>query len=126
MSRAGISFGSHTRTHPDLRKLSIQQADEELASSKKAIADATGRPVDTLAYPYGVYDAAVRNLARQHFRLACSTHLGFVKRHSDLFALERIEMYYFQSPLLFRHLFSPATSVYLGVRKQLRRLRRAL
>ena len=25
-------------------------------------------------------------------------------------------MYYFQSPLLFRHLFSPATSVYLGVR----------
>ena len=66
-----------SRTHPDLRKLSIQQADEELASSKKAIADATGRPVDTLAYPYGAYDAAVRNLARQHFRLACSTHLGF-------------------------------------------------
>ena len=126
MSRAGISFGSHTRTHPDLRKLSIQQAEEELASSKKAIADATGRPVDTLAYPYGAYDAAVRNLARQHFRLACSTHLGFVKRDSDLFALERIEMYYFQSPLLFRHLFSPATGAYLGVRKQLRRLRRAL
>ena len=126
MSRAGISFGSHTRTHPDLRKLSIEQAEEELASSKKAIADATGLPVDMLAYPYGAYDAAVRNLARQHFRLACSTHLGFVKQDSDLFALERIEMYYFQSPLLFRHLFSPATGVYLGVRKQLRRLRRAL
>jgi len=126
MSRAGISFGSHTRTHPDLRKLSTEEAEEELASSKKAIADATGRPIDTLAYPYGAYDAAVRNLARQHFRLACSTHLGFVKRDSDLFALERIEMYYFQSALLFRHLFSPATGAYLGVRKQLRRLRRAL
>ena len=126
MSRAGISFGSHTRTHPDLRKLSTEEAEEELASSKKAIADATGLPIDTLAYPYGAYDAAVRNLARQHFRLACSTHLGFVKRDSDLFALERIEMYYFQSPLLFRHLFSPATGAYLGVRKQLRRLRRAL
>jgi peptidoglycan/xylan/chitin deacetylase (PgdA/CDA1 family) len=125
MSRAGISFGSHTRTHPDLRKLSIQQTEEELASSKKAIADATGLPVDTLAYPYGGYDAAVRNLAREHFRLACSTHLGFVKRDSDLFALERIEMYYFQSPLLFRHLFSPVTGAYLGVRKQLRRFRRA-
>jgi|RhiMetdeSRZDD1v2_1073273.scaffolds.fasta_scaffold744314_2 peptidoglycan/xylan/chitin deacetylase (PgdA/CDA1 family) len=126
MSRAGISFGSHTRTHPDLRKLSIEEAEEELASSKKAIADATGLPVDTFAYPYGAYDAALRNLARQHFRLACSTHLGFVKRNSDLFALERIEMYYFQSLLLFRHLFSPATGVYLGVRKQLHRLRRAL
>jgi peptidoglycan/xylan/chitin deacetylase (PgdA/CDA1 family) len=126
MSRAGISFGSHTRTHPDLRKLSIEEAEEELASSKKAIADATGLPVDTLAYPYGAYDAAVRNLARQHFRLACSTRLGFVKRDSDLFALERIEMYYFQSPLLFRHLFSPATGAYLEVRKQLRRLRQTL
>jgi peptidoglycan/xylan/chitin deacetylase (PgdA/CDA1 family) len=126
MSRAGISFGSHTLTHPDLRKLSIQRAEEELAGSKRAIADATGRPVDTLAYPYGAYDAAVRNLARQHFRLACSTHLGFVKRDSDLFALERIEMYYFQSPLLFRRLFSPPARAYLGVRKQLRRLRRAL
>jgi peptidoglycan/xylan/chitin deacetylase (PgdA/CDA1 family) len=126
MSRAGISFGSHTRTHPDLRKLSIEEAEEELASSKKAIADATGLPVDTFAYPYGAYDAALRNLARQHFRLACSTHLGFVKRNSDLFALERIEMYYFQSLLLFRHLFSPAAGVYLGVRKQLHRLRRAL
>jgi peptidoglycan/xylan/chitin deacetylase (PgdA/CDA1 family) len=126
MSQAGISFGSHTRTHPDLTKLSIQQAEEELASSKKAIADATGLPVDTFAYPYGAYDAASRNLASQHFRLACSTHLGFVKRDSDLFALERIEMYYFQSAWLFRHLFSPATGLYLGFRNQLRCIRRAL
>jgi peptidoglycan/xylan/chitin deacetylase (PgdA/CDA1 family) len=126
MSRDGISFGSHTRTHPDLRKLSIQQAEEELVDSKKAIADVTGCSVDTLAYPYGAYDAALRNLARQHFRLACSTRLGFVKRDSDPFALERIEMYYFQSPLLFRHLFSPTGEAYLGVRKQLRRIRRAL
>jgi peptidoglycan/xylan/chitin deacetylase (PgdA/CDA1 family) len=126
MSRAGISFGSHTRTHPDLRKLPIEQAEEELASSKKAIADATGRPVDTLAYPYGAYDAAVRSLAKQHFRLACSADLGFFKPDSDPFSLERIEMYYFQRPWLFRHLFAPSMSVYLRVRKQLRQLRRAL
>jgi peptidoglycan/xylan/chitin deacetylase (PgdA/CDA1 family) len=126
MSRAGISFGSHTRTHPDLRKLPIEQAEEELASSKKAIADATGRPVDTLAYPYGAYDAAVRSLAKQHFRLACSADLGFFKPDSDPFSLERIEMYYFQRPWLFRRLFAPSMSVYLRVRKQLRQLRRAL
>jgi peptidoglycan/xylan/chitin deacetylase (PgdA/CDA1 family) len=124
MSRAGISFGSHTRTHPDLRNLSIDEVEEELVSSKETIAHATGHPVDTLAYPYGAYDVAVRNLAQQHFRVACSTHLDFVKQDSDLFALERIEMYYFQSPLLFRHLFSPATRAYLGIRKYLRLLRR--
>src|ERR1044071_9861840 len=27
MSRAGISFGSHTRTHPNLKKLSIQEVE---------------------------------------------------------------------------------------------------
>jgi len=126
MSRSGISFGSHTRTHPNLKQLPIQEAEEELVASKKAIADATGRPVDTLAYPYGAYNAAVRHLATRHFRLACSTHLGFVKQDSDLFALERIEMYYFQSLPIFRHLFSPVTGAYVGLRNQLRRVRRAL
>jgi len=126
MSRAGIAFGSHSRTHPNLKRLSIQDAEEELVGSKRAIAEATGRPVDTFAYPYGAYDTAVRNLASQHFRLACSTDLGFVQPDSDLFALERIEMYYFRSLWLFRHLFSPTTGAYLGLRKQLRRLRQAL
>lgn len=126
MSRTGISFGSHTRTHPNLKKLSIQEVEEELVGSKKAIADATGRSVDTFAYPYGAYDTAMRNLASQHFRLACSTDLGFVQPDSDLFALERIEMYYFRSPCLFRRLFSPAGGAYVALRKKLRRLRRAL
>jgi peptidoglycan/xylan/chitin deacetylase (PgdA/CDA1 family) len=126
MSRAGISFGSHTRRHPNLKQLPIQEAEEELIGSKKAIAEATGRSVDTLAYPYGAYNAAVRHLATRHFRLACSTHLGFVKQDSDLFALERIEMYYFQSLPIFRHLFSPVTGAYVGLRNQLRRVRRAL
>jgi peptidoglycan/xylan/chitin deacetylase (PgdA/CDA1 family) len=126
MSRAGISFGSHTRTHPNLKKLSIQEVEEELVGSKNAIADATGHPVDTFAYPYGAYDTAVRNLASRHFRLACSTDLGFVQPDSDLFALERIEMYYFRSLWLFRQLFAPTTGAYLALRKQLRRLRRAL
>jgi peptidoglycan/xylan/chitin deacetylase (PgdA/CDA1 family) len=126
MSRAGISFGSHTRTHPDLRKLSLHEAEEELIGSKKAISDATGKQVDTFAYPYGFYNGAVRNLVKQHFSLACSTSLGFVKGDCDPFGLERIEMYYFQPPKLFRNLFSPVTGAYLGVRKSLRRLRHAL
>ncbi|MGH9424900.1 MAG: polysaccharide deacetylase family protein, partial [Terriglobia bacterium] len=124
MSRSGFSFGSHTRTHPDLRTLPSDQAEEELVSSKKMIEDATGRPVDTLAYPYGAHDAAIVRLAKEHFRLACSTNLGFVNPDSDPFALERIEMYYFQSLVLFRRLFSPAVGAYAGMRRCLRRLRR--
>jgi peptidoglycan/xylan/chitin deacetylase (PgdA/CDA1 family) len=125
MSQSGLSFGSHSRTHPDLRALPITLVEEELVSSKKTIEDATDRPADTLAYPYGTYDAAVLHLARKHFRLACSTNLGFVNPKSDPFALERIEMYYFQSLLWFRHLFSPTGGGYLRLRRYLRDFRTA-
>src|SRR5690348_7971010 len=93
MSQTKIYLVSHTGTDPTLNHLPIQAAEEELVGSKKAIAEATGRAVDTLAYPYGAYNGAVKNLATRHFRIACSTHLGFVTQESDLFALERIEMY---------------------------------
>jgi peptidoglycan/xylan/chitin deacetylase (PgdA/CDA1 family) len=123
MAQAGISFGSHTRAHPNLRELSRDQAEEELAGSKRIIEDTTGRPVDTFAYPYGAYNDVVVQLARQHFRLACSTVLGFAGSDSDPFALERLDMYYLQSPALFRRLFSPPVVGYIGVRRWLRHLR---
>ena len=125
MSDAGVTFGSHTRTHPDLRRLPGHKAAEELTGSKQIIEDATGRPADTFAYPYGSYDDEVMRLAREHFQLACSTVLGFVTPGSDRFALERLDMYYLQSPALFRRLFSPALGAYIGARRALRRLRSA-
>jgi len=123
MSQAGVAFGSHTRTHPDLTRLGSQKAAEELAGSKQVIEDATGQPADAFAYPYGAYDGEVMRMARAHFQLACSTVLGFATPESDLFALERLDMYYLQSPALFRRLFSPALGAYIRARRALRRLR---
>src|SRR5258705_12916771 len=50
MSAAGLSFGSHTRTHPDLRTVTPEAAEDEIVTSKKAIEDALGQTVDTFAY----------------------------------------------------------------------------
>lgn len=123
MSGAGITFGSHTRTHPDLRTLPSSGVEEELVISKKAIEDAIGRPVDTFAYPYGAYDDTIRHLAEEHFALACSTTLGFVRPVSDPFALPRLDMYYLRHPLVFRRLFSKELDLYIRLRGRLRRLR---
>src|SRR5262245_18520483 len=123
MSQVGVAFGSHTRTHPDLRRLDSQKAAEELAGSKQIIEDATGRPADAFAYPYGAYDDEVMRMARAHFQLACSTLLGYVTPASDPFALERLDMYYLQSPPLFRRLFSPALGAYISARRALRRIK---
>ena len=123
MSRAGIGFGSHTRTHPDLTTLAGRQAKEELVASKQTIEDAIGRPVEALAYPYGACDARVKHLAQAHFRLACSTRLGLLGSGSDLFALERLDMYYLRGPVLLRRLFSGGLGTYLCLRRALRACR---
>jgi peptidoglycan/xylan/chitin deacetylase (PgdA/CDA1 family) len=123
MSVAGIAFGSHTRTHPDLRRMTRQEIEEELVGSKQAIEDTIGRAVDALAYPYGAANQMVRHLAQTHFALACSTTLGSVRLGSDPFALERIDMYYLRRLRLFRRLFLRDLNAYLYVRRLGRSLR---
>jgi peptidoglycan/xylan/chitin deacetylase (PgdA/CDA1 family) len=48
----GISFGSHTVTHPDLRSLGPEQIDYELSCSKETIEQQIGESVDSFAYPF--------------------------------------------------------------------------
>jgi peptidoglycan/xylan/chitin deacetylase (PgdA/CDA1 family) len=123
MNQAGITFGSHTRTHPNLTEVSAHATEDELVGSKQAIEDALGAPVDTFAYPYGAYHDRVKELTRTHFALACATTLGFVHPGSDSFALERLDMYYLQRVSLMRHLFSPAVGGYIRARGIMRGLR---
>jgi peptidoglycan/xylan/chitin deacetylase (PgdA/CDA1 family) len=123
---AGITLGSHSVTHPDLTAVSLREADEELAASKKAIEDVVGDSVETFAYPYGSHNDAVRRLAREHYSLACATELGFVDHKSDLFALERVDMYYLRHPSVFRRLFTRKVAAYLRCRRAGRELRQRM
>jgi peptidoglycan/xylan/chitin deacetylase (PgdA/CDA1 family) len=123
MAQTGITFGSHSLTHPDLRRLDAREVERQMVVSKQTIEDALGTPVEALAYPYGAYDARVKDLARAHFKLACATTLGFVNSRSDLFALERLDMYYFRRPDAFRRLFSADIRVYVRLRRWLRACR---
>ncbi|MGH7766314.1 MAG: polysaccharide deacetylase family protein [Candidatus Binatia bacterium] len=123
MSAAGIAFGGHTRTHPDLRSVTSAVANDEMVSSKKAIEDVVGGSVRSFAYPYGVYNEEVKRLVQKHFSLACTTRLDFVGRESELFALERLDTYYLRQPALFRRLFSPELNMYVQLRRAIRDLR---
>jgi peptidoglycan/xylan/chitin deacetylase (PgdA/CDA1 family) len=63
LAAAGMELGSHTLTHPDLRKLGDEELGQELSASKAAVEELTGRPCRTLAYPYGLYDDRVAGAA---------------------------------------------------------------
>ena len=56
---AGMELGSHSLTHPDLRKLDEAALAFELIESKAAVERITGRPCRTFAYPYGLHDERV-------------------------------------------------------------------
>lgn len=62
LSRAGISFGSHTVTHPQLRYLPQQEVYHELCQSKETIEQELGKAIDSFAYPFAFpeTDAAFR------------------------------------------------------------------
>ncbi len=126
MHRAGIDFGSHTATHPDLTRIPFERAEGEIRQSKAAIEDRLGRPATAFAYPYGRHTAAVREIVGREFRSACSTRLGKIRRDSDPHQLSRVEMYYFSNPALFSLLGSRSGDWYLGLRRVLRGLKSSL
>jgi peptidoglycan/xylan/chitin deacetylase (PgdA/CDA1 family) len=60
---AGMGAGSHAWDHPDLRGLDDAALARQLGESRAAVAEVTGGPCRTLAYPYGLSDERVRTAA---------------------------------------------------------------
>jgi peptidoglycan/xylan/chitin deacetylase (PgdA/CDA1 family) len=52
LHRAGVLFGSHTVTHPQLRCVTREQQKYELQHSKSTIETKLGAPVDSFSYPF--------------------------------------------------------------------------
>lgn len=80
MAKNGVSFGSHTKSHPKLSAIPVDQARAEIVGSKSMIENEIQKPVTTFAYPYGktedYSDEIVNILSVEGFELACSTNGG--------------------------------------------------
>lgn len=88
---AGQSIGSHSLTHPNLRKIPRDQAREEISASRKRLEDLFGVSVRHFCYPYGSYDAAIQELVQEAGYLTASTvKHGFNAAGSDVFQLKRV------------------------------------
>jgi peptidoglycan/xylan/chitin deacetylase (PgdA/CDA1 family) len=81
MSRDGISFGSHTKSHPTLSKIPLNLARQEIVDSKQVIEEQIQKPVITFAYPYGkrddISEGVVKLLRDEGFEYACTTEIGY-------------------------------------------------
>lgn len=89
----GVSFGSHSCTHPPLAKIAAARALEELTRSRAELGALLGRDVDVFAYPFSNQNSLVRDLARQAgYRCAVRGKGRMNWRHTDPFGLRRIKV----------------------------------
>ena len=94
LAHAGVSFGSHTASHADATGLTDAALLEDLQRSRRDIEAATRRPVRTLSYPFGRYNARVEAVVRQAgFDAAFSLYPKGNNAHVDRFALRRDAVY---------------------------------
>jgi peptidoglycan/xylan/chitin deacetylase (PgdA/CDA1 family) len=88
---AGHEIGSHSLTHPNLRRLNPAAAREELAASKATLEERFSVAVRHFAYPYGGYNDETPKLLREAgYATACTVLHGVNPPGSDPHLLRRI------------------------------------
>jgi peptidoglycan/xylan/chitin deacetylase (PgdA/CDA1 family) len=128
-----VEIGSHTFDHRDLSDATADEAYRELAGSKRALEDLTGRPVETFAFPFGRYSPACPAAAERAGYLCAVTADG--KGGWDPYELRREGIASWDGQITFalksRGVFhavlrSPPGRIALGARRSLARADRRL
>lgn len=90
LEEAGWEIGSHTVSHIDPTKVSVDKLAEELADSKATLEEHTASAVVSLAYPYGNYDDDVMREAREAgYRIAFTIDRGPADQTDDSMRVPR-------------------------------------
>ena len=109
LNTAGIRFGAHTVSHPDLRSLGPEQIEYEVGHSKEVIEQNLGVSIDSFSYPFG-FPEEDKNFTRfledvlsnLGFDYGVSTILGRASLSSNRFFLPRIPVNSCDDSWLFR------------------------
>lgn len=94
MSKGGISFGGHTKTHRYLGDVQDKKtAMEEINGVKKAIEQKTGLPVEYFSYPIGGFNKiAKETVIEAGYKGACTTNRGKDIFNNNIYELQRIKV----------------------------------
>lgn len=93
----GITFGSHSLTHPELTELDASGLEHEIRHSKEKIESELGQGIDSFSYPYAFpeqdaeflkrYEAA---LNRSGYRTGVTTIIGAASPKDNRYFLKRL------------------------------------
>jgi len=86
---AGHELGGHSKTHPDLTTLGAPEQQDQIVGSRASIIGMGGTPVDTFAYPFGGYNAAIQTLTQNAGYVAArGVDRGYNVKTTDKYALK--------------------------------------
>lgn len=124
LSHSGIEFGSKSLTHRDLTRISIDEVREEVGESRTLIEEHVGKGVHIFAYPFGLYNATVREMVRKYYDAAVGTNLAEATDKEDLYDLSRVDVHYIAHH--FELLGKAIATPYLAIRNTVRQIRDSL
>jgi peptidoglycan/xylan/chitin deacetylase (PgdA/CDA1 family) len=87
---SGFEVGFHTLTHPYMPTLDDRELEEALTAGRAELAEVTGRPLRSIAYPHGGTDARIQAAARARgFDTGYTLVPGAVTETTDPLAIGR-------------------------------------
>lgn len=122
---AGWRIDAHTKTHPDLRQLTIDQVAKECNEADAEIEQRLGRRPQYFAYPFGYHNGAVREFIGNSYLAAVTTELAYLENQNEAVTLPRLDSYYLRSSWAINNIDSVMMKTYLGVRCWMRNIRRS-
>jgi peptidoglycan/xylan/chitin deacetylase (PgdA/CDA1 family) len=97
LREAGVEFGSHTVTHPQLKTLKDEEVQREIQQSREDIEQELGGAVTSFAYPYAfpetdrAFTARLRgHLQQSGYQTGVSTSIGRASQTDDKFFMRRL------------------------------------
>lgn len=109
LHRAGVTFGSHTVTHPQLTESTSGQLEYELRQSKETIEEQIGAPILAFSYPFAFPEGRREFTGRLRDKLqGCGyecgvcTAVGTVGPGGDRFFLKRLPVNSWDDVRLFK------------------------
>ena len=90
LAAEGCEIGAHSMTHPQLNRLPRSAAAQEVTQSRAVLEHLLGQTVHSFAYPYGSYDAGVRQLVVDAGFHSAAAMNGLRRTGNDWFTVSRI------------------------------------
>lgn len=92
LSSAGMTIGSHSRSHPFLDRITDpDKLESEIGESKQIIEQHLGKQIHEFAYPYGAFDQRVIALAKKMgYSSARADYPGILHSNNDRYSLSAI------------------------------------